>query len=708
MPATTRTRVRLSVIAVASIWSAGAAAQDASVEELAKPESSVSAGIGGWSSDRRKLGIYDGMREDKTYGLLDFDYVKRDDATATWTTFNGSRLGLDTREFRAEWLRQGDVGASFEYSRTPRDNPIVFSTGLQGIGTPFQTISGAGASALPLRDIELGTTRDATSVGFYKRLQRNLELKVNFRNEEKNGERHWGLGSQPYFLTEPIDSTTRLLDVTLDYGNDRLQLSGGYSGSWYDNANSLVFGLVNGAAQPGTTQSPNPTPLTLPLDNQAHQFYLNGGYTLTPTTRASFKVSYGRATQDEQLPTWDLAAPNNRFTLAPSHLDGRIDTTLVEGTLTAQPMPRLSLTASLRYHDSKDKTPINPFVGSNTTLVPTVYNTPHSIKTKSGRLEATYRLPQNYSLTGGVEYREQERSVPSAGTLFVPFRPEIDETTWRLRLRRAMTEQLSGYLAYAHSDRGGSAYALTNDAQEDAIAPVHIADRKRDKWRAALDWAPHRQLSFQFAFEDARDDYASGAQPQGLKEGKAQLFSVDGTYTYSDKWQVNAWYSRDEYEARILGFREANNGAANAQKDARLRETGDTIGIGVRGEAMPRLSVGGNLEWQRTVSRNRQDITLLGAGAVFPTVGGVTLVPLPDIHNRTTRLKLFGQYALNKNSDVRVDFMHERWRGDEWIWRRADGAPFVYGTTTVDGTVTNPPLRESSNFLGVRYIYRFR
>ena len=704
---TATTGLRLSVIACASAWAAGAAAQDASVEELAQPESSVSAGIGGWSSDRRKLGIYDGMRESKAYSLLDFDYVKRDDATATWTTFSASNLGLDTREFRAEWLRQGDVGASFEYSRTPRDNPIVFSTGLQGIGTTFQTISGAGASALPLRDVELGTTRDLMQFGVYKRLQRNLELKVNFRNEEKNGERHWGLGSAAYFLTEPIDSTTRLLDVKLDYGGDRLQLTGGYSGSWYDNANSLVFGLINGAAQPGTTQSPNPTPLTLPLDNQAHQLYLNGGYTFTPTLRGSFKLSYGRATQDEQLPTWDLAAPNDRFTLAPSHLDGRIDTTLAEGTLTAQPVRGLSVTASLRYHDNKDKTPLQPFVGSNATLIPTVFNTPHSIKTKSAKLEATYRLPKNYSLTGGIDYREQERSVPTVGTLFVPFRPEIDETTYRLRLRRAMTEQLSGYLAYAHSDRGGSAYALTGDAMEDAIAPVHIADRKRDKWRAALDWAPHRQLSFQFALEDARDDYAAGAQPQGLKDGKARLFSIDGTYTYSDKWQANAWYSRDENEAHILGFREATSGAANAQKDGRLRETGDTIGIGVRGEATSRLRLGGNLEWQRTISRHQQDIALLGAGAVFPTSGGVTVAPLPDIHNRITRLKLFGEYALDKNSDLRIDFMHERWRGDEWNWRFASGDPFVYGTT-VDGTVTNPPLRSSSNFIGARYIYRFR
>ena len=703
----TRTSLAWAVVAGATAIGGSAAAQDATVEELARPESSAAAGIGYWSADRHKLGVYDGMRDSGAYGLLDLDYVRRQEATGTWLTFSARNLGLDTREFRAEWLRQGDVGASIEYSRTPRDNPITFSTGLQGIGTTFQTISGAGAAAFPLRDVELGTTRDATQFGLYKRLHRDLELKLNFRNEERNGERHWGLGSNPYFLTEPIDSTTRLLDVSLDYAGDRLQLSGGYSGSWYDNANSLVFGLINGAAQPGTTQSPNPTPLTLPLDNQAHQFYLNGGYSVAPTTRASFKLSYGRATQDEPLATWDLPAPNNRFTLAPSSLNGRIDTTLAEGTLTTQPLPRLSVIASLRYHDAKDKTPLMPFVGSNATLVPTVFNTPHSITTRSGKFEATYRLPRNWSIGGGIDYREQERSAPTAGTLFVPFRRDIDETTYRLRLRRAMSDALSGSLGYAHSDRKGSGFTLTGDAQEDAINPVHIADRKRDKWRAAVDWAPHRQISFQFAFEDARDKYGPSAQPQGLKDGSARLYSVDATYTYSDRWQVTGWYSRDENEAHILGFREASGGAANAQKDAQLRETGDSIGLGVRGNATSQLHVGANLEWQRTVSKHRQDIALLGAGTVFPTSGGVTLVPLPDITNRVARLKLFAQYALQKNSDLRVDFIHERWRGDEWNWRFASGDPFTYGTT-VDGTVTNPKLRETSNFIGVRYIHRFR
>lgn len=697
---------QLTIIAGTAAMAGGVWAQDAEVQELIKPSSTLSAGIGNWSADRRKLGVYDGMREGKTYGLLDLDYVRRDDANGTWTTFNARNLGLDSREIRAEWLRQGDVGASLEYSRTPRDNPLRFTTGLQGIGTTFQTISGAGAAALPAREVELGTTRDATQLGIYKRLQRDLELKVSFKNEERDGTRHWGLGSNPYFLTEPIDSTTRLVDVVLDYSGERLQLSGGYNGSWYDNANSMVWGLINGAAQPGTTQSPNPTPLTLPLDNQAHNLFLNGGYSLTPTTRASFKLSYGRATQDEQLPTWDLAAPNNRFTLTPSHLDGRIDTTLVEGTLTAQPLPKLSVLANLRYHDAKDKTPLAPFAGSNITLIPTVYNTPHSIKTTSGKLEANYRLPNNFGLSAGIDYREQDRSAPTVGTLFVPFRREIDETTYRLRLRRAMSETISGSLAYMHSKREGSPYVLTGDAMEDDINPIHIADRKRDKWRAALDWSPLKDLALQFALEDSRDEYGPADQ-QGLQDGTAQLFSVDATYTLNDKWQLNGWYARDDTQVREFGFREATGGAANAQKDARLREVGNSFGLGLRGEATAALKVGGNLEWLYTVSEHRQNIALLGAGAVFPTNAGVTLVPLPDIANRVVRLKLFAQYALRKDSDLRVDLMHERWRGDEWTWRFANGSPFVYGTVA-DGTVTDPPMRETANFIGARYIHRFQ
>ena len=190
-----------------------AIAQEDAAQLLIKPESSISVGIGNWSNDRLQQGIYDGMREGKAYGLLDLDLVKRYEDTGTWLTLSGSNLGLDTRELRAEWLRQGDIGVSIEYSRLTRENPLIFSSLLQGAGTTNQVVNGNAQ----LQNLSLGTARDLTQLGFYKSFSKETELKISFKNEEKNGTRHWGMGGQPYFLVEPIDSTTRQLEVMLSF-----------------------------------------------------------------------------------------------------------------------------------------------------------------------------------------------------------------------------------------------------------------------------------------------------------------------------------------------------------------------------------------------------------------------------------------------------------------------------------------------------------
>lgn len=701
---------------------AALAAVAAKVSQLTTPESSVSVGIGNWSGDRYQQGIYDGMREGKAYGLLDVTLVKRDNATGTWFSLEGRNLGLDTPELSAEWLRQGDVGVSLDYSRIQRDNPLTFTTGLQGIGTTSMLISGtAGANTLPRREVSLGTTRDLTQLGLYKNLMPNVDFKVSFKNEKKEGTRQWGLGSDALFLVEPIDSTTQQLEATLAYAGEKLQMSGGYYGSWYRNEHSLVLGRVNGVADtlpttPALAANPSwPTSLSLPLGNQAHQLFLNGGYAFTPTTRGTFKLSYGKATQDENIPVAFNVTP---FVGFPSRLDGRIDTTLAEVGLSSRPLPKLSLVANLRYHDVKDKTPVVGVIGGTATpFAPTVFTTPHSYTKKSGKLEANYRLPQQLNLIGGVEINNQDRSVPTVGTLVVPFRVKLDETTYRVQLRRSLSDTLNGSLAYLNSDRSGPGYVLATGSPtiQNQMNPMHIADRKREKWRAMLDWSPTERLSFQFALDQAQDKYGPANRPYGLKDGSADIYTIDANYTLNDNWQASGWYTRDDTKARELGYRVSEPSlpltpgsiaAANAARDAQLSEVGDSFGIGLRGRPSGKLQIGANLEWVKSVSKYPQDLTLLGAGAVYPTVSGVTVQPLTDIHNKMTRLKLFADYAVDKNTSLRFDVIHERWQTDDWTWSFSNGVPFTFGATT-DGTTVTAKPKQTVNFVGARYIYKF-
>ncbi|WP_265946256.1 MtrB/PioB family decaheme-associated outer membrane protein [Dechloromonas sp. A34] len=680
---------RLTALSAALMMAFGPAlADEAEVNELIKPDSSVSLGIGNWSGDRHQQGIYDGMREKGVYGLLDADIIKRDDATGTWYTLKAQNLGLENRELRIDVLRQGNVGGYFEYNKTPRDNPWTFNTGLQGLGTSRQIVSGSGALAFPKRQVELGTVREMLNGGFYKNLLPGLDFKIDFKNEEKTGTRQWG-GDGPRFLAEPIDNTIRQLEATLQYAGTKLQLSGGYYGSWFEQNNG---GLVSFGTNVAAPALPALTHLSQPLSNQAHQGFIDGGYNFTPTTRGTFKVAYTRATQDEQFPTRRVAP-----TLAgsPSSLDGRIDTTLVQLGISSRPLPKLSLNANLRYHDVNDKTPVAQFIAGNLG-----FNTPHTFTKTSGKLEGTYRLPQNFSLTAGMDYYTQDRSVPSRGQWLVPYRTELNETTYRLQLRRSFDDNLNGSIAYLYSDRTGSTtlLATTGDLNESRISPMHIADRKRDKVRAKIDWEPLDKLSLQFAVEGARDDYGSNNQPWGLKEGSAWLTSLDASYTFNDDWKLNAWLSHEDMSSTQDV---APTAAIQPANKVNLEEVTNSIGLGLLGKITSKFSFGADLEWLRSVTKHNQNLSITTFTANFR--------PVPDIENKLTRIKFKGIYAVAKNADIRLDLVHERWLTDDWSWSAAGGVPFCYTSCTgIDGTTVTASPTQNSTFAGLRYIYKFQ
>ncbi len=260
--------------------------------------------------------------------------------------------------------------------------------------------------------------------------------------------------------------------------------------------------------------------------------------------------------------------------------------------VTSKPMPELNIVANLRYRDFADKTPVQQFVF----LPPgnaNVWNTPFSYTNTIGKLEGTYRLQQGYSLLGGIEFNSQDRTVPNLGTLYVPFRAKLDETTLGLQLRKAMSETLNGSLGYRYSERDGGDYTTPRtpgESAEDKINPLNIADRKRDKWRGVLDWSATERVNLQFVIEDSRDRYSG--LPYGLQNGNAQLYSVDGGFQLSSDWQLHAWYSRDQTEANET----TQQLTGNIIKSNVLKETGDSVGVGVKGTIAGKLKVGGDLE----------------------------------------------------------------------------------------------------------------
>lgn len=693
MNAHTRHVFPLTAIAAALLAAFGPAlaAESEEVARLTRPQSTIEFGLGYADSDGRLFGQYTGVNEQGAYGLVNADAVRRDDATGPWLRFTGRNLGLENRELRFEHERQGNWRYFVDFSQTPRFEPYIVNSVVTGIGTPELTLPTALTTGT---NVDLKTKREAIGLGFDKLLPGKLNLQVRFRNEEKDGARISGRGLPGAPLTpgsfglfefapEPINSTTRQLEATLGYTGERLQLAGGYYGTAYNNQYNGL-NSTGGIAVAGLTAL---NPIALPPDTLSHQLHLTGGYSFTPTTRGTFKLAYTKATQDD---AFIVPAITGR-----GDLGGRIDTTLVQLGLTARPLPRLSLRANLRYEDTDDKTPIAQYftLGLGPTSTFNGNNEPHSFRTTSGKLEASYALPMAFRLTGGVDYEEKKHNFSPVRV--VTHRDKTEETSYRIELRRSMSETVTGALAYIHSERDGSPFRLTvlnNGAiapSGNRVAPINIADRDRDKVRLSVNWTPAEPLSLQFAVDEARDSYAQiHALGTGPRKGEARNYSVDATYTFSEQLQGTAWVSRNETQQDQ--WQHVGTGTAGLVWAAALRSVGDSFGLGVRGKPNGRLEIGADLSHSDITDKYGQQ-----------RVGGAagTVNPLPDVSTELTRLNLFGKYALEKNAGLRLDYIYDRFSTDDFTWTTWQ---YVVGTRVLQ----NPT--QKVHFIGVSYYYRWQ
>jgi MtrB/PioB family decaheme-associated outer membrane protein len=516
---------------------------------------------------------------------------------------------------------------------------------------------------------------------------------VRFKNDDKSGERIFARGTtgggpagsfgQFEFAPEPINSTTRQVDVKIGYTGPQLQLSGGYYGTFYSNQYTGL-NFTGGLAGLSTF-----TPIALPPDNQSHQLYLAGGYGFTPTTRGNFKVAYARATQDDTFVT-GVNVP-----LAPgigNNLEGRVDTTLAQAGITSRPTPKLTLLADLRYEDRDDKTPVKVYLTPPGTTTDGT-NEPRSIRTMAGKVEAGYALPNAFRLTGGIGYEEKKRNTSAVRV--VSYRETTDEISYRAELRRMMSETVTGALTYVHSDRDGSPWVTTTQTSgatgSNLIAPIHLADRTRDKVRLTVNWAPVEPLTVNFYADGARDDYDTHpGSTIGPMEGTAYSYSIDIGYAFTQQWQGTAWYSRNDTKAEqttCVGASAAGV-CGSPTWGATLRNSSDNFGLGLRGKPAATLELGADLSYS-DIKDEYQQATLIGA----------PITSLPNVKTQLTRLNLFGRYMLQKNAGVRLDYIYDRYKTDDWTWSN-----WMYA----DGTRVTQDPDQTVNFVGVTYFVRWQ
>lgn len=661
-----------------------ASAQDADeVAKLIRPESSVSVGAANVNGTARRFGEYTGQNTSDGYFIGDADIKTRDDASGTWWRLNARNLGLDNREIRVEYEKQGDLAVFLEYGELTHYDPMTFTTALGGVGTYQQTVNTV-TSPTTLYDSQI--TRKNTKLGFDKVLDKGLSVQVRLRNEDKQGSRNTGfydVGSHLSFLTEPLNQKTREIEATINYAGQNLLLSAGYLGSFFTN-DSDNYNVTGHVGAYSASIDPN---MSLAPDNEAHNVFVSGNYRFTPTTRGLFKVSYTRGLQNN-----DFYSPL-RAGLPATSLQGRVDTTAVTMGLSSNPSSRLALNANLRYEDRQDKTPLLRYFTGTPSYTGSGYNNDTSRRNVSAKLDGTYRLPMLFSVVGGLDWTQVDRTLPVARSL--DWRRSTDEWSARLGLRRSLADNLNGSVSVVHSNRTGDVYAPTttyakgfsdfysgaaNTLTPSFINPIHWADRKRDKVKANLDWTPLEALSVQFIAQSAWDRYgAYNGSPVGNDRGRAVLLSADASYAMSEDSNLTAWISQDDTHMRQKTNMGYVGNVAQSPWSANLGNLGKSIGVGANVKASEKLRL--SAEYQLSLDRN--EFGMQGNG----------VTSAPTITNRHASLKLTGDYAYRPNMGLKVQYVYDRWRSNDWTW----SGESLYG----DGTTANVYPNQSVNYVGV-------
>jgi MtrB/PioB family decaheme-associated outer membrane protein len=741
----------MKVIASAILGTFGMAHAEDDLAVLSKPSSVVSVGgsaLSGDARDRSLFGQYNGLRDKDFYFMLDLDLVRRDDATGTWTLVQGRNLGLDSRELFGMVNRQGDWKVYGEYWQLVRRYPRTINTSLEGAGSTSPVVALLPARGTG-RDLDLQTERKRLGLGGERWITPRLMVEVSFSNENKEGARIFGRGftcpsaAAPtpactalaaganqwalLMLPEPIDSTTRQLEAKVNYMTPSFSLSAGYYGSFYDNHNGALvptisgnlnnplgvpMGTGTGIALTNGLRNILQSPMALPPDNQAHQFFASGNYAITPTTRGNFKVAYTHGAQkDDFLSNGLTGAPPGR-----SSYGGVLDTTLAQAALSSRPIPKLTLSANLRYEDREDKSPLDLYniEGANRFI-----NGTYSLKKTSGKLEATYKLPASLRGTLGVDYEALDRGQFSSPECIeigadcigdsiagiTALRAKTSEWTYRAELRRPMSEDVTGRIVFSHSDRDGSpwlkpaslpATGVTEVSDQQifnrtGIFPAIFMDRQRDKIKALVDWSPAQRVSLQFTAEYGNDKY-SAPTTKGLEKTGMRLYGVDASFALSDAWKLSAYYTYSEQTLHV---------AHSTGYQAALEDRNSTAGFSVVGKPSPRLQISADILFinDRNIYAQTLDPAASAANIAFLNQSG----GLPDVTFRERRLKLAGKYALQKDADIRVEVVHDRSNLDEWTWGY-NGVPFAYSDNT---TVSLQP-RQKVTFVAVAWQYRFR
>lgn len=747
------------------------AALDPAAADLVMPTNYID--IGGLYVDESdaRFGEYnglqrDGLRADGSFELRGGEGYKPDSGSAERWRIHGENLGRPNRSLGAEYSQQGRFRVGVEYDELRRYRADDYLTVWRGAGgsvltlpgtypaaasrtaatfTNIQGTTGAGggpanAIAAALTSHHLVTDRQRLALSGEVVVTPRLSLHATARTERKEGTKLTGVafgGFRGAAAPEPIDHRTHIVEGGVRYNTPDTQVSLGYMGSFFENeigawsAENPFF--VNAVVNERAVMSSPP-------DNQAHQVNFDGAMRVGAATKATVSGSYAVHKQGDLFNY--QAGPGQVVNGGATHISAKTINTNFAARASHQFSDVLDFVGGFRWEHRDSRNPIGTyaFVAADGTaaLAPatrTFNNLPQNRKQATVYGDGQYQYGAGRVVTVGIEHQEIRRSFDPPAVLLPshenPFLSgAASENTLRLGVRHEFNENVAGRISLSHAKRDARDYL---DLPPTAATPApgvfpqlpgfrqfFLNDRTQSKVRGALDWQVTKEFAMQAAVEYLGERYPAR---YGLKKAESGVFSLDGTYTVSDRLSVTGFASfedsrthQDHYNMAGTALPYTPNPACPATPAAGTASNvvdscrewsvtqGDnvwTVGAGVKwGQLLDgKLTLTGDIAY----SAARTNVTFGGG-----TYGGAPLrfqpaADMPGYKSTLTDLRLGARYEFAKDHAVRVGWQHRRLSS-------SDPQFDLFGITTVQAYIgsgmQSPKYRV--NAVHVAYTHTFR
>jgi len=484
----------------------------------------------------------------------------------------------------------------------------------------------------------------------------------------KDGQRPFGMafgspGGNFLEFVQPISQTIYEFKMRGSWVTQMFQLQGGYTLSVFVNDfpwvradnpcnGNGVTTISGGCAAPGVSGQFGTT--SLPPNNQAHTFNLQGGVNLPMRTRVNANFTYQLRFQDQnfQQQTYSngLVAANPSLQLPQSSLHGNVQTALFNFDVTSRPLPA-PVTFTLKYRlydymDFSDQIRFQAFIINDQNAITSTPFTAgrYDYLRQNADLAGRYQFAPSTALTLGVGWEGWNRNHAFEVT-------QSNEALAKASFDYTPTDWLLGRLSYVAGFRRQSgydpnAYKEVNQNQPDGFSgsasqlptlrKFDEGDRNQQVVNLMLQVTPNDKLTFTPSASYKYIDYISSglfaqqAAPQhnqsllGLQQVVGWDAGMDINWAPTDRISFSVGYV---HESLFRKQRSRNNPPDDASMDwiSDSTDTTETFHGSIKGVILPEklsFKIGGaysqTLGRVQTYDPNCTGSTVCGAAANIP------------------------------------------------------------------------------------------